>query len=157
MHIIRSVEKALESLHPVPEPQSHSFSFRISGKPVGKARPRFFVVHGRAHAYTPKETHDYETRIRDAYDAACKNKKIASGPISIQMLAVFEPPKSYSRKKREALIGTPYMQKPDGDNILKTIDGLNGIAWTDDKQITEMSIRKVYGETAYLEITITAL
>ena len=36
----------------------------------------------------------------------------------------------------------PFTVKPDADNILKLIDGLNGIAWHDDAQVTEAIVHK---------------
>ncbi|MEE3488959.1 MAG: RusA family crossover junction endodeoxyribonuclease [Bulleidia sp.] len=152
------MEKAL--IRPVP---SESYPptilhVRVNGKPAGKARPRFFVAGGHVHAYTPKKTSDYEAEIRDAFLKAYGNEKIIDEKaIRVSMTAVFEPSKSLSKAKRAALIGKPYLGKPDADNICKCLDALNGIAWTDDRQIAEMQIRKMYGEQSYLEIEITVI
>ena len=63
--------------------------------------------------------------------------------------AVFPIPKSWPRaKKAEALAGKLPPGKPDIDNILKVVlDGLNGIAYEDDKQVTMTQCKKVYAAT----------
>lgn len=60
--------------------------------------------------------------------------------------AVFPIPKSWPRaKKAEALAGKLPPGKPDIDNILKVVlDGLNGIAYEDDKQVVLTQCKKFY-------------
>lgn len=46
--------------------------------------------------------------------------------------------------------------KPDTDNIAKSIlDSLNGIAYLDDKQVTDLRIRKQYSEVAGASVWIS--
>ena len=46
-------------------------------------------------------------------------------------------------------------RKPDLDNIAKSIlDSLNGIAWNDDSQITNIWISKHYAEEPRVEVTL---
>ena len=53
----------------------------------------------------------------------------------------------------------PPVCKPDVDNIGKiALDALNGLAWTDDKQVTALIVRKKYdrrGGIGRLNIRIT--
>lgn len=50
--------------------------------------------------------------------------------------------------------------KPDIDNIIKAVlDGLNGVAFKDDKQVTSIKATKFYcsyNEPPYLEVRIIA-
>lgn len=51
-----------------------------------------------------------------------------------------------------------YRHKPDIDNITKIVlDGLNGIAYKDDNQITKIEVKKIYSETSYIEVEINYL
>ncbi len=128
----------------------------VPGAPQGKGRPRFATVRGRAMAYTPGKTVAYEGLIALAARDAMADAEPYAGPVAIDATAVFQIPASWSkRRKSEAQWHT---SKPDGDNIIKAVgDGLNGVAFRDDSQVASATIRKVYGETPGLHVTVTAL
>lgn len=97
---------------------------------------------------------NYENLVRFSY-LQVTNDKLVDCPIKIKIKAYFEPPKSTSKKKYKELMGQPYTKKPDIDNIAKAIlDGLNGIAYTDDNQISELEVQKMYGDRARTEVEI---
>lgn len=115
----------------------------VKGRPVPKQRPRF---NGR-HAYTPAKTVAQEKLIRDTYLAECG--KVLEGPIEAEYEFVYEPPKSWSKKRRAEAMGQPMLTKPDTDNLIKLVqDALNAAAYTDDNQIYLITSRKVYGPEA---------
>lgn len=124
--------------------------FEILGKPTGKARPRI----GKFGAYTPQKTVLYEKTVKDTFKKLYPNFEPITGEIKVKVTALFEVPKSYSKKKREGLLpvegiehsGAGYPHKPDCDNIAKAIlDSLNGIAYVDDSQVTCLLVFKEYG------------
>lgn len=130
--------------------------FTVAGKPVGKARPRFTR---RGFAYTPEKTVRYEAAVR----AACMEAMRAQGvykrvgvPLAIKCAFFFEPPRSWSKKRRtEAADLAPYDQKPDGDNLLKIVkDALNGVAYDDDKRICSETATKQYSVANRADITL---
>ena len=50
------------------------------------------------------------------------------------------------------------MHKPDADNIGKIIlDALNGIAYADDNQVTQLNIKKNYGSKSCIKVKIIYL
>lgn len=65
--------------------------------------------------------------------------------------AVFEPPPSWSAKKRAAAIGQLHRQKPDFDNVTK---GACDTLWEEDSAIARAEIKKRWGEQAKLIIEI---
>lgn len=79
--------------------------------------------------------------------------------IHIDIEAIFEPPKSTSKKEKIRLLnGAGYMHKSDIDNIAKIVlDGLNKVAWNDDAQVTKMKISKNYGISSYIKVKIMYL
>jgi Holliday junction resolvase RusA-like endonuclease len=80
------------------------------------------------------------------------------GPVSIDVLAVFAPPASWSKAKTNRTLGKLHIQRPDFDNLQKTIcDALSGVAYRDDGQIGEARCRKVWGQVAKTVITVRAL
>jgi Holliday junction resolvase RusA-like endonuclease len=68
-------------------------------------------------------------------------------------MAYYGVPKSKSKKVAADMLNGHILptKKPDIDNIAKIIlDGLNGIAWDDDKQIVELLVGKRYGEPSVI-------
>ena len=115
----------------------------IEGKIKGKARPRVC----RGHAFTPKETVEYEKLVRGCY--VLQDGRYLEGPIRAVITAYYKIPKSYSKKRVQAIregLEQP-VKKPDADNIAKIIlDSLNKIAFNDDSQIIELIVLKKYTE-----------
>lgn len=123
----------------------------IPGKPFAKQRVKFSRATGSA--YTPKETVSFEGTVGRI--AAEHFPEPLEGPVVVTIRAIFEPPKSWSKKKREAHLYGPHTQRPDLDNIEKAIlDGLNRIAFADDGQVYETNTRKTWGEQAKTIVTI---
>lgn len=122
--------------------------FEILGKPMAKARPR---MTRKGITYTPQKTINYENLVRYIYQSEFSSQKPLEGYIEASITAIFEVPKSYSKKKTKELLETHnnYDHKPDLDNIAKIIlDSLNGIAYKDDSQVTILHVNKEYGEQA---------
>lgn len=119
--------------------------FFVPGKVQGKARPRFSSRSGTV--YTPGRTKSYERQIKEAYEV--QEGLCREGRVMVVIEAVFPIPKSWTRaKKAEAMAGKIPPGKPDIDNILKVVlDGLNDVAYEDDKQVVLTQCKKVYADT----------
>ena len=129
-------------------------TFTVSGKPHAKQRPRFSRRTGRS--YTPSETVGFEATVRQVAVEHFPEPMI--GAVKVTMVAVFTPADSWSTKKKLAHMHRPHIQKPDLDNIEKSIlDGLNRIAFADDAQVAEVSKRKVWGLRAETIVTVEQL
>lgn len=134
-------------------------SFTIPGKPFAKQRPKAAVIAGRARVYTPKQTVSFERQVaeiaRPVFPAPLE------GPVKLRVVAVFQIPKSWTKKKKEDAArdgGAFHTQRPDGDNILKAIkDGLNRIAWVDDSQVADVRCVKRWGAQATTFVQVEAL
>jgi Holliday junction resolvase RusA-like endonuclease len=114
---------------------------KIPGKPMGKQRPRL----GAGHTFNPQKTVNYETLVKELY-VMNKLPKL-EGPIKMEITALYEIPKSKSKKQQEEMRQDKVRPtvKPDMDNIIKIIaDALNGIAYDDDKQIVQVTCSKWY-------------
>lgn len=117
---------------------------------VGKGRPRF---NGKTkRTYTPQPTRDAERLIaRECFEAfRLENLETveAGTPVRLHVVACFRCPQSWPKARQNALnLGEfePCIKTPDADNILKLVcDGLNGIAYADDRQIFSASILRKY-------------
>lgn len=122
------------------------YSFEIKEKAIGKQRPRYSGKTGRM--YTPTKTSTFEEKIKWAFKSKYNIETEPSDkPFKAKIIAVFEPPKSLSKKKKEELLfKVDYTKKPDADNIAKIIlDSLNGLVYKDDSQVSALLVLKDYG------------
>ena len=118
----------------------------VPGVPVGKARPRFTRT-GRC--YNTKKTKEFETRVARAFLNSGATQFRESEALKIDIIAEMPIPKSATKKVLRAIEeGTvKHLKKPDLDNIVKAVlDGLNGIAFPDDKQVIMLSAFKRYSK-----------
>lgn len=117
-------------------------TFWLEGEPVAKARPR---MTRSGHVYTPDKTTKAENEIRRAWQE--KHGSMIEGPVAVSVVFMLKMPTNWSKAKKlltqdQEVLPT---KKPDVDNLVKTVfDALNGLAYEDDKQIVELSARKVY-------------
>ena len=130
----------------------------ILGKPFGKQRPRVTTKGEYAVAYTPKETVSYENLIKMTFQEKYGNEfEIIDFPMYVKIIAYFGMPKSFSEKTKSlALLNKIRPGKnPDADNIAKVVlDALNKIAYTDDKLVVDLVVRKFYAVNPRVEIVI---
>lgn len=122
----------------------------IPGEPVAKGRPRF----GNGRTYTPEKTQRWEQMA--GWQARLQGAQVMAGPLRVRLEAVFRVPRSWSKAKAAAAARgeIPHVSKPDIDNLMKALDSLNGIAWVDDAQIVEATVRKSYGATPGVTVTV---
>lgn len=91
--------------------------FTVPGRPRAKQRPRLT----RYGVITPKETIEYERKLRDHYLEEYPDIEQFDGDLAVDLYAF------YKNKSH-----------PDLDNVIKILDGLNTVTWKDDKQIKEI-------------------
>lgn len=77
------------------------------------------------------------------------------GALECKCKFYFEPPKSMSKKRASAMVGSWCMVKKDTDNLIKSVtDSISGIVYVDDKQIVSLQGEKRYGYPARAEVEI---
>lgn len=130
---------------PVPwgasEPAAIIVNFTIPGEPVSKARARFTNYKSPGRMYTPEKTRNAEKLVALQFRSQ-KGPHTLDPEITYGIIATFHN-------------GT--RQRRDVDNMLKLLlDALNGVAWVDDNQVTEVAGRKTFGNKhdARTEVTI---
>ena len=109
----------------------------IPGRPVPKARPRLSRAGRKTLVYTPRETSKYEKMVGYIALDAFKGKPLL-GEIELNI-------KLYFKDKR----------LPDVDNVLKSLmDGLQGNAFENDRQVKKISIERFIDKNERAEIEI---
>lgn len=129
--------------------------FEVPMRPVGKGRPRFTR---NGHPYTPVATKNAEkviaTYAREAMEGRTRADDV---PLALDVEFIFEPPKSWSKKKREEAVAFQLSRraKPDCDNLEKLCaDAMKGIVYADDNQIVETHACKYYGPKNAIRINV---
>ena len=128
----------------------------IPGKPVGKARPRFRRAGFKVITYTPDESKKYEKEVARIYKQSI-GVLYTDITLRVRILAKFPIPESWSKKNKDRALKGEIKpnKKRDLGNIARIIlDALNGVAYTDDKQVTSLEIEKVYSDTPCVVVYI---
>ena len=116
----------------------------VPGNPVAQPRHRVSARGGFARTYLPKNhpVNAYKKAVHDAAVAA--GLPVFTGPVDVEIAAVFALPKSWSNKKRAAMACTLHTHKPDADNIAKAVLDALSAFWTDDAQVSVLRVRKTW-------------
>lgn len=112
---------------------SKTYHIVIPGRPVPKGRPR---LGKSGNVYTPRKTREYEAFV------GWKAKEIIKMPLEGDVAIDI---KMY-------ISGNSW---PDVDNVCKALlDGMNGIAYSDDKQVAVLMIQRLKDKNERVEIEL---
>lgn len=134
-------------------------TFSVAGAPQGKGRARAFRKGNFIGHYTPEKTRSYEGMVRHEATLAMAGRAPIEAPVFVQLTAIFDIPKSFSRARRADAMGNHIKpaKKPDIDNIIKVwVDAMNGVVFKDDCQIVRGEYAKVYGPVPMVVVTVRA-
>lgn len=134
--------------------------FIIYGEPKAKGRPRFRSVGKFVKTYNDEETTNYENLVKLSFVNSGCPAFLNNEPIKCTINLYRGIPKSVSKKKQQQMLNGEIRptNKPDVDNCIKSIfDGLNTIAFNDDKQIVELHCYKFYDTIPRAEVELEEL
>lgn len=132
-------------------------SFVIPGRPVGKGRPKFARRGVHVTAYTDAKTASFENKVALFAQQAMRGRPMFDGPVCLTVIAYFAPPKSAPRARRAAMLAGDLhpTARLDLDNICKAVlDGLQGVTFANDVQVTWINAGKRYAETDHIRVEI---
>lgn len=132
-------------------------NFSIETDPVPKGRPRFRRTKTFITTYTPKKTLDFEGLVRMHSQKAMGPTEPLETPVWVALYFRLPIPASYSKKRKEACLSGSEkpIKRPDLDNLIKSVlDGMNGVVFKDDSQITVMHCTKVYSNVPGVNIVV---
>jgi crossover junction endodeoxyribonuclease RusA len=122
--------------------------FQINARPQPKERSRSTK---RGHHYTPARTVNFELIVAAEFRRQYPGHKPIQGPIGLYVVAKYQRPKTVKK-------GFWHTGPGDLDNVVKSIsDGLNNLAWLDDRQVAELTARKSWGDSDTIEVRIYPL
>lgn len=121
---------------------------------VPKGRPRF---NKAGVIFTPRRTHKFEHEV--GWLARKAGYQPFRGPVAVEVEIIFCPPKTWKKADRALSIGQWADDcSTDTDNVVKAVlDGMNGVAYLDDKQVCSITATKRWGEVAGIWIKVLPL
>lgn len=130
--------------------------FVVPGRPQEKQRPRW----SRTRMYSPIQTVNYETYVREIFVISYPDFIPLEGPLKMTITAYLMIPKSTSKKRTKLMIERIIIpeKKPDWDNLGKIVsDALEGLAYKYDGQIATGIVYKRYSDQPRLEVEIEGI
>jgi Holliday junction resolvase RusA-like endonuclease len=128
--------------------------FTFDVVPMGAVR----VTHrGRNNNPYARQYMAYKRGLNLIARSQYKGKPL-KGALIAKMTFYMPLPKNGVSQKRKVKAGDHVTTTPDIDNLQKTVlDGISGIAFTNDNQISEIRASKIYRETAGIEVEVYEL
>lgn len=122
-------------------------AFAVPGVPIAQPRIKATSIGGYARVYTPKTADAYKASIAKAFIDTVKRDRIDEWSpricaVSMEIQFIMPRPKSMIWRSRP-MPQVPHTKRPDGDNLAKAVlDSLLGLAWVDDAQVYDLTIKK---------------
>jgi len=132
----------------------------VPGEPKGKGRPRAAKRGAFITLYTPPETKAEEERIQAEARLSMEGREPMSGPVKVEVSIYHAIRKSWPKKKQEAARANKIAAtvKPDPDNCAKLyLDAFNGVVWTDDVNVTQLTIGKYFADEPLVMVSVIPL
>lgn len=134
----------------------------ILGTPKPKQSARFYAKGNKVFSFQKKEVVQNERNI--AFEVKQQLPmcfKPFDEPIGVEVLYVFPPKESFTKKQKEFLRegGIIYKDtKPDVDNITKMcLDAMQGVVYINDSRICEYKATKQYGNSPRIQMRVYTL
>ena len=131
--------------------------FIVYGAPQGKGRARVGRIGQHVRMFTPAKTLAYESLVAHCGADAMAGRPLLEGPVELRLLIDVAIPASWSKRKQAQALAAEILPttKPDVDNVIKAIgDGLNGVVWKDDSQVSDVIARKRYAEKPQVRVMV---
>ncbi len=136
--------------------------YTIKGKPISQKRHRH-TKKGFTYDPLSKEKKIFKLKILEQKINKYKTTKTTKDPVNIHILFYFKRPKSHYRtgkycKELKKDVPFCHITKPDVDNLAKfVLDGLTGVLYKDDNQVTSITAIKLYDEEERTEFNISTI
>ena len=122
--------------------------FVINARPQPKERSR---TAKNGHHYTPQRTVNFELTVAMEFRRQYPNHDPLTGPLGLSVDIQFAKPKTVAK-------GHWHTNPGDASNIVKAIeDGLNKVAWVDDRQVADLRSIKHWGDCDRIIVSIWPL
>jgi Holliday junction resolvase RusA-like endonuclease len=122
--------------------------FQIKARPQPKERP--YLIRGNKRR-TPPRTINFELTVAMEFRAQHPFHELFTGPVGMFVDIQFRRPKTVAK-------GYWHTNPGDASNVVKAIeDGLNRVAWVDDRQVADLHAKKHWGDSDRIVVSIWPL
>lgn len=132
--------------------------FTVYGNPQAQGSSRAFIPKGWKRPVITSANPKLKSWRQELSNAALVAKQEAKwtehskGPVYVSLHFFFSKPKSV---KKDAIYKST---KPDMDKLMRaTLDGMSGIIYHDDAQVSYATVRKCFGVPERVEIVVETL
>jgi len=135
---------------------ANAIVFTLDGPVMGWQR----AGKGRdGHHFTQKATREAEDMVGWRAQQAAAGRFYLDAVAMVVELRIAVPSAWSKARRAQALSGQVRpVCKPDVDNVCKALlDGLTGCIWRDDTQVSELTLRRIYAESAGATVTVWRL
>lgn len=132
----------------------------LPAAPKERARVVSNPATGMVASYTPAKTRRFSALVRGVAVRVMAGALPISGPVGMEIMFLFRPPKSWPLWRRTAAIDGVLAPtaRPDMDNLDKALlDALNGVAFDDDALISRHGAEKRFAEQDAIVVRIFML
>lgn len=131
--------------------------FEIPGEPVAQGRPRVSTINGSPRLYDAPKSASYKGVVALFAKHAMRGRDPIDSAVRMEITVLKTVPRSWSKKKTAAALSGEVKPttRPDVDNYTKAIlDGINGIVFIDDCQVTHLTVSKQYAQQPSVVVTV---
>jgi Holliday junction resolvase RusA-like endonuclease len=123
---------------------------------IPASRPRVVRRGGKSISFYPKKYSDFKNTMKILISKLEHTDVIPKDiPIEATLEINIPIPKSYSKKKKEKLVGSYHCKKPDIDNLVKSaFDSFNEVLYNDDSQIAFLKVIKKWSLVGSFSIEV---
>jgi len=126
--------------------------YTLSGDPIPLARAR----HGQGRTYNAQAF--IQNRCKLDLIKQHNKQPLLEGALHLEIHFFMPMPTSWTQVKKERLIGTPHIFKPDWSNLLKFVEDCgSGIIYHDDCLIYSVTGTKIYDWYPRTEFHLTEI
>lgn len=118
--------------------------------PWGRARL------GKGVHFTAPKVRNYQAVLRDYAHQAMAGQPPHDGACRVSMEARYPWPTTWSAKRR-LREGIHKRSKPDADNLIKQLDALSGVVFTDDARLADVRVVKIHDDAPGLTVCVWSL
>lgn len=130
-------------------PASGKHTTKKNSQVIRKSGSRMFIAQNDKCVASQ---HDLHRQARDVFGSNRAFGLDDKSAYALDMTFVFEIPKS----RKDVVVGEPMRQRPDVGNLAALVsDAMEGILYTDDCQVVEETVRKVWGKRCEIIVSLS--